>query len=236
MTCEEFSLEFDLLYNNIMSNKAPGLSGYEKSLFLTQAQESIVLDIYSGKYGDSFERTEETKSYLNILIKQKEYEGIDRTDENSMKSEGDKLDTRSVFITLPEDLWLRTGETATIIDDSYKCHLNNLREVTILPVTQDTFVRTKRSPFRGPNEKRILRLDSTNKQVELISNYEIHSYTIRYLSRPEPIILVQLPQGLTIGGKASPQTCLLNTAIHRAILSKAVLIAKSSWESENNKG
>ena len=236
MTCEEFSLEFDLLYNNIMSNKAPGLSEYEKSLFLTQAQESIVLDIYSGKYGDSFERTEETKSYLNILIKQKEYEGIGRTDENSMKSEGDKLDTRSVFITLPEDLWFRTGETATIIDDSYKCHLDNLREVTVLPVTQDTFVRTKRSPFRGPNEKRILRLDSTNKQVELISNYEIHSYTIRYLSRPEPIILVQLPQGLTIGGKASPQTCLLNTAIHRAILSKAVLIAKSSWESENNKG
>ena len=236
MTCEEFSLEFDLLYNNIMSNKAPGLSEYEKSLFLTQAQESIVLDIYSGKYGDSFERTEETKSYLNILIKQKEYEGIDGTDENSMKSEGDKLDTRSVFITLPEDLWFRTGETATIIDDSYKCHLDNLREVTVLPVTQDTFVRTKRSPFRGPNEKRILRLDSTNKQVELISNYEIHSYTIRYLSRPEPIILVQLPQGLTIGGKASPQTCLLNTAIHRAILSKAVLIAKSSWESENNKG
>ena len=236
MTCGEFSLEFDLLYNNIMSNKAPGLSEYEKSLFLTQAQESIVLDIYSGKYGDSFERTEETKSYLNILIKQKEYEGIDGTDENSMKSEGDKLDTRSVFITLPEDLWFRTGETATIIDNSYKCHSDGLREVTVLPVTQDTFVRTKRSPFRGPNEKRILRLDSTNKQVELISNYEIHSYTIRYLSRPEPIILVQLPQGLTIGGKASPQTCLLNTAIHRAILSKAVLIAKSSWESENNKG
>ena len=236
MTCGEFSLEFDLLYNNIMSNKSPGLSEYEKSLFLTQAQESIVLDIYSGKYGDSFERTEETKSYLNILIKQKEYEGIDGTDENSMKSEGDKLDTRSVFITLPEDLWFRTGETATIIDNSYKCHSDGLREVTVFPVTQDTFVRTKRSPFRGPNEKRILRLDSTNKQVELISNYEIHSYTIRYLSRPEPIILVQLPQGLTIGGKASPQTCLLNTAIHRAILSKAVLIAKSSWESENNKG
>ena len=236
MTCEEFSLEFDLLYNNIMSNKAPGLSEYEKSLFLTQAQESIVLDIYSGKYGDSFERTEETKSYLNILIKQKEYEGIDRTDENSMESEGDKLDTRSVFITLPEDLWFRTGETATIIDNSYKCHSDGLREVTVLPVTQDTFVRTKRSPFRGPNEKRILRLDSTNKQVELISNYEIHSYTIRYLSRPEPIILVQLPQGLTIGGESAPQTCLLNTAIHRAILSKAVLIAKSSWESENNKG
>ena len=229
MTCEEFSLEFDLLYNNIMSNKAPGLSKYEKSLFLTQAQESIVLDIYSGKYGDSFERTEETTSYLNQLLKQRTYDSGEFT-------EGNKLDTRSVFVTLPEDIWFKTGETATIMDDSYKCQVDGLREVMVFPVTQDTLVRTKRSPFRGPNERRILRLDSGKNQVELISNYEIHSYTIRYLSRPEPIILVQLPQGLTIGGKSSPQTCLLNTAIHKAILSKAVLIAKSSWESENNKG
>lgn len=229
MTCEEFSLEFDLLYNNIMSNKAPGLSGYEKSLFLTQAQESIVLDIYSGKYGDSFERTEETTSYLNQLLKQRTYN-------NGEFTEGNKLDTRSIFVTLPEDLWFKTGETATIMDDSYKCQVDGLREVMVFPVTQDTLVRTKRSPFRGPNERRILRLDSGKNQVELISNYEIFTYTVRYLSRPEPIILKELPQGLTIGGKSSPQTCLLNTAIHKAILSKAVLIAKSSWESENNKG
>ena len=229
MTCEEFSLEFDLLYNNIMSNKAPGLSEYEKSLFLTQAQESIVLDIYSGKYGDSFERTEETTSYLNQLLKQRTYDSGEFT-------EGNKLDTRSIFITLPEDIWFKTGEIAYIIDDFYKCNVDGLREVMVFPVTQDTLVRTKRSPFRGPNERRILRLDSGKNQVELISNYEIHSYTVRYLSRPEPIILKELPQGLTIGGKSSPQTCLLNTAIHKAILSKAVLIAKSSWESENNKG
>ena len=229
MTCEEFSLEFDLLYNNIMSNKAPGLSEYEKSLFLTQAQESIVLDIYSGKYGDSFERTEETTSYLNQLLKQRTYN-------NGEFTEGNKLDTRSVFVTLPEDIWFKTGETAYIVDDSYKCQVDGLREVMVFPVTQDTLVRTKRSPFRGPNERRILRLDSGKNQVELISNYEIFTYTVRYLSRPEPIILKELPQGLTIGGKSSPQTCLLNTAIHKAILSKAVLIAKSSWESENNKG
>lgn len=229
MTCEEFSLEFDLLYNNIMSNKAPGLSEYEKSLFLTQAQESIVLDIYSGKYGDSFERTEETTSYLNQLLKQRTYDSGEFT-------EGNKLDTRSIFVTLPEDIWFKTGEIAYIVDDFYKCNVDGLREVMVFPVTQDTLVRTKRSPFRGPNERRILRLDSGKNQVELISNYEIHSYTVRYLSRPEPIILKELPQGLTIGGKSSPQTCLLNTAIHKAILSKAVLIAKSSWESENNKG
>lgn len=37
MTPDEFSNEFDILYNNIMSNKAPGLNVYEKSVFLTIA-------------------------------------------------------------------------------------------------------------------------------------------------------------------------------------------------------
>ena len=41
MTIQEFSNEFDILYNNSMSNAAPGLNEYEKSVFLTQAQESL---------------------------------------------------------------------------------------------------------------------------------------------------------------------------------------------------
>ena len=39
----EFSSEFDILYNNIMSNTAPGLDEYEKSVFLTQAQEQLIV-------------------------------------------------------------------------------------------------------------------------------------------------------------------------------------------------
>lgn len=42
MTVEEFSDQFDILYNNITSNQAPGLDEYEKSIFLTRAQEDIV--------------------------------------------------------------------------------------------------------------------------------------------------------------------------------------------------
>ena len=37
MNHTEFSNEFDVLYNNIMSNAAPGLNEYEKSVFLTKA-------------------------------------------------------------------------------------------------------------------------------------------------------------------------------------------------------
>ena len=35
MTITEFSNQFDVLYNNITSNQAPGLNEYEKSVFLT---------------------------------------------------------------------------------------------------------------------------------------------------------------------------------------------------------
>lgn len=42
MTTQEFSNEFDVLYNNIMSNQAPGLDEYEKSVFLTKAQSEIL--------------------------------------------------------------------------------------------------------------------------------------------------------------------------------------------------
>lgn len=223
MTTQEFSLEFDLMYNNIMSNQAPGLSEYEKSLFLTQAQEALVLDIYSGKLGSSFESTEEVTDYLSPLVKQATY---------TTKVEGKGLDSRSIFFNIDTDIWFKTGEKAIIKDDSLKCGNSIEREVDVVPVTQDTLYRTKNSPFRGPNERRILRLDCEANKVELISKYPIESYTIRYLSKPEPIILDNLPEGLTINNISTPQTCKLSSAIHRAILIRAVSIAKSVWGSQ----
>jgi hypothetical protein len=39
MILDEFSWEFDVLYNNISNGNAPGVNEYEKSVFLTRAQE-----------------------------------------------------------------------------------------------------------------------------------------------------------------------------------------------------
>ena len=55
MTCEEFSNEFDILYNNVMSNQAPGLDEYEKSIFLTRAQDDIVKRYFTPKGNKDFE-------------------------------------------------------------------------------------------------------------------------------------------------------------------------------------
>ena len=47
MTNQEFEAGFDVYFNNITSNQAPGLNIHEKSLLLTKAQDEIVLDTYT---------------------------------------------------------------------------------------------------------------------------------------------------------------------------------------------
>lgn len=49
MTVEEMDDMFEVLYNNITSNQAPGLNAYEKSVFLTKAQDEIVKNYFNPK-------------------------------------------------------------------------------------------------------------------------------------------------------------------------------------------
>ena len=221
MTTQEFSNEFDILYNNIMSNSAPGLNEYEKSIFLTQAQEALVLDIYRGKFDEnSFESTEEVSDYINTLVRQSKI-----TD----TVEGNGISTNSVFYQLPDDIWFITYESVILRDNNLDC--KNGQEVIVKPITQDEYYSISKNPFRGANDRRVLRLLSDNK-VELISKYGIESYLIRYLSKPEPIILDNLSTyGVTINGKSEITECKLNPAVHRILLNRAVQLAKSIWTS-----
>lgn len=223
MTTSEFSNEFDILYNNIMSNQAPGLNEYEKSVLLTQAQESLILDIYTGRYNNSsFESTEEVTSYLNTLVKK-------TTITSNIEEEG--LIKSSKIYKLPEDLWYITYESATLEDENLGCKSN--QTVLVKPVTQDELYSALRNPFKGCNDKRVLRLIRDNK-AELISKYDIKSYNISYISKPSPIILENLDiYNVSINGVTEVTECKLNPASHRLILSRAVQLAKSLWASGN---
>lgn len=60
MTLQEFNTNFDLLYNNIASNQAPGLDEYEKSVFLTKAQLELVKNYFNpkgNKYQEGFDQS-----------------------------------------------------------------------------------------------------------------------------------------------------------------------------------
>ena len=74
MLISEFSDQFDVLYNNITSNQAPGLNEYEKSLFLTKAEKEIVKNYFSANstgntLKQGFDDSAKRQADFSILMK-----------------------------------------------------------------------------------------------------------------------------------------------------------------------
>jgi hypothetical protein len=218
MTNKEFSDGFSTLLNSFGITPNITLDEYEKSTFLTNAQEQLIIDIYSGRniiYGKSFEQTEEIRRYLSNLVE---------TYETSTKVTGKLgLSQDSVFFEIPQDTWFITYEVAFLKDSRLGC-LDGI-EASVVPLPQDDLYRAKDNPFRGPSKDRVLRLDIKSDLAELISKYNVDKYLMRYISQPTPIILVDLPDGLSINGISTESECELNPVVHRAILERAVQLA-----------
>lgn len=217
MTNQEFSIEFDILYNNISSNKAPGLNEYEKSVFLTKAQEQIVTELYSGRNNtySSFEETEELRRYLNSLVITHSCQIPDGSPNH--------VTSKSYSFVLPEDLLYITYEV---------CKNTSMKEFPVYPVSQDELSKIMNNPFRGPSKHRVLRLDNGTNTVELISNEEIIMYNIRYIRKPNPIILTELEDDLSINGISEESECELDSSLHRTILDRAVALALQAMYSK----
>ena len=235
MTTEEFSNQFDILYNNIDSNQAPGLNTYEKSVFLTQAQDEIVVSLYKGT-----EVSEEIRRYLDTLIRTEELTNITNSDLHGMTAE-------SKFYALPDEVMYITAEFVSYVDNNDRCKTYTAE---VQPVKQDEFARIKNNPFRGPTKHRLLRLDygpfSTYKRVlELVpkKGYGVGTYIIRFISNPEPIIIGDISNtnseytglSLTIKGEDNHEgthhnfECKLPEAVHETVLQRAVAMAKAAW-------
>ena len=227
MTNQEFSDTFDTLLNSYGTQAQFGeqaskreivLDEYEKSLFLTKAQTEMVVKLYSGKNlnGDSFESTEELRRYLESLVKTVSYS---KDDEIS----GIGVSASSVFFKLPNDLAFITMEQVIYSDESLGCYDGN--RASVFPVTQDEYNKVKDNPFRGPTRYKVIRIDCGNQEVELISKYKIGTYLLKYLSKPSPIILEDLPNNLTIEGDSIETKCKLNSMLHYKLLERAVEMA-----------
>lgn len=227
--CEEWSTEFDLLYQNITSNQAPGLTEYEKSVFLTREEEKVLLALYNGSLGKSFEETEELTHYLSAVVSQEEL--------TQSSCDYTHIIQGSTLFELPDNLLFRTLELCKV--EVPGC---GIKDAIVVPVTQDEFWRTHRNPFKRENEDRVLRLTLGDASLirdtvysaqysELISKYPIKSYIVRYVRKPEPIILVDLSEeGKSINGQTKSRTCELPEFLHQTILVGAVQSAKAAWQ------
>lgn len=227
MNNQEFSDAFATLLNSHGSKAGFGdqdsgrqivLDEYEKSLFLTKAQEDLVQDLYSGESieGESYEETERLRRYLSALNK-----------DASIEPDADVdviIDSNSKVFTLPDDLWFITYEAVKA--DSDNCW--DGKYIQVVPVRQDNYHRQIKSPFRGASNRRALRLDRDENSVEIIYPLGIEFYYVRYVRKPQPIILETLPEGLTIENRSAASECELNSALHQKILERAVVLAMRS--------
>lgn len=234
MTVEEFSLEFDILYDNIMSKGAPGIDEYEKSVYLTKAQLEIIKQYDSGlnKYNKSFDGSEKRRVDLKELIR-------DFKSTNPIQS-ALNISSNARFITIPRDVFLIKTEKGFIEDP-----VCGQKEIKIVPITLDEYNEKVNNPFRKPNKNKGWRVDfnsqdlGNNNSVEIITSEPLQSYHIRYIKYPEPIILTDLTSGdfagmnLSIDGSTVVQTCELNQEIHREILDRAVELAILDYKNNN---
>lgn len=201
MTLEELSNEFDVIVNSYDNSQSLVFNEYEKSIYLTKAQEYIIKDLYR-----NYEGTEELNSYLKTLIKDKTYTIKDST---------------NIELDYPDNFLYILKEYANI---NTTCKSNN--RVDVLPITQDEYNEVVENPFRGSKSK-VLRLEEN--KIKLITDLPIISYTMTYLSNPSPIILIDLPNGLTINNESKKSTTIeTSESIHREILDKAVQLAIQS--------
>ena len=112
---------------------------------------------------------------------------------------------------------------------------NKLSGIKYFAFGLDQYNNLLNNPFKGPSEKRVFRVDygvpltsQDNAVLELISKYTVDSYRMRYLRRPLPIILQDLPTGLSINNITTYTECELGSSTHRRILEDAVRLALAS--------
>ena len=55
---------------------------------------------------------------------------------------------------------------------------------------------------------------------------------MRYVRRPNPIILVDLENGLEVNGYSEAMDCELPEELHEEILQRAVELAKAAWQGD----
>lgn len=246
MTAEEFSNQFDLLYNNITSNQAPGLTEYEKSVFLTKAQNEIVKNYFTANskgnnIGQGFDDSAKRQADFSALMKTDVCTKV-------TGSLPDKIDPRSSIWNFASDVFIVVNES--IVTDSGKC-------LQVIPLRYDEYTRLMSKPFKRPLKNQAWRLinSGTNsngntgiKTVEIIigvgetigEGTGTGSYKVRYVRSPKPIILADLDE-LTIDGyKYTNQTkpvgvtlttegCELDPILHEDVLQRAVELAKIAW-------
>lgn len=226
MSPTEFSDRFEVLYNNLLSNAAPGLDEYEKSVLLTKAQLEIVKNYFSpggNKYREGFDDSAKRQHDFSTLIK---------TAVLARVQNESPFDHRSTSYALPTDLLFIIGETIQV----------GMTAKQVIPISFDEYTRLMSKPYKRPLKSQAWRLvTQPSPVVELVTSLEDESkektYRIRYVKMPRPIIVADIHdinEDLFIYGEHEPSSGSLPESMHEEVLQRAIELAKASYASDQS--
>lgn len=162
MTIIEFSNQFDILYNNITSNQAPGLNEYEKSVFLTKAQDEIVKNYFeASSLGNTVK-----KGFDDTILRQMDFSSLMTTKEYQDGIIGEStLDPRAIVYDIPENdnVYIVINESLHLMDDNGV--VKGVRQV--VPLSYLEYSRLMLKPFKQPVKNQAWRLITSGKRGEL---------------------------------------------------------------------
>lgn len=256
MTTTEFSNEFDVLYNNISSNQAPGLNEYEKSVFLTKAQSEILKNYFNpkgNKYEQGFDESAKRQIDFSSLIKmesfrpKEEINGIIKFDSGSPETVNDvsivhpsttltplTLHSKGIVFDVPTNI--------LFIINEFVRDMGTDKQFTIIPINYEEFNRLMSKPYKLPLKNQGWRILQTNSslysEIILPENLASPRYIVRYVKKPKPIILADFSDsGVSIEGMNKPSgdvCCELDPILHPEILQRAVELAKAAYIGDLN--
>lgn len=229
MTRDEFNTNFDLLYNNIASNQAPGLDEYEKSVFLTNAQLELVKNYFNpkgNKYQEGFDQSPKRQLDFSTITDLLVYSPTDALLKVT------KFNDASIVFPYNDNFLFIIQELATVTDSV----TGTAKNINIRSITNLEYMMAMNKPYKYPFKHEGWRIihNTGVRKLELLLSYgdSLISYKIRYIKRPTPIILNDISP-LTIDGISTPTDCILDESMHAEIVQRAVELAKMSYDSQN---
>lgn len=231
------------------------LDEYEKSVLLTQAQDIIVKSYFDGtlnQQGQGFDDSTRRQMDFSSLIKIAELDPLDSKgaeiqtfDDRGIVYQLPRKVVDDIEVEGTTDVLFILNEKLTQVCTKGEQKIEQWRkDFVIVPISYKEYDREMSKPYAQPLKKQAWRLfqnQATGFDInsELIPRFNVKEetssgdeptyksfvYKIRYVKRPQPIVLEDLPNNLDIDGVTTESECELNPIIHMDILNKAVELA-----------
>lgn len=229
MTNEEILNRFDVLYNNITSSQAPGLDGYEKSVFWNKATVEVLknhLNPKGNKYGEGFDGSSKRQVEFSALVKTLDIANPKSADFclNATRFDFEEpSDSDSILSILNEyglcEFDINVNDTS--VGDNGVVHAK--RHFTGVPINNVEYDTLMSRPYKLPPSTQCWRM-FVDGHLEVISEVGsgMTSYHLRYVKIPAEVDLTSTT------GSEVPEV------LHDEILQRAVELAKAAYVGDMN--